>query len=203
MSGFRSRFPTVTPWTTDQDLPDIVFRACFATVSRVEASAGPPGPGGAPGPAALSVRRTPARAGRHGAGRAARGVLIVSVQVAGAGRRQSGPGPACSVSRGRPGRVPGRPAAPRGPSSRAGPRRARWVIGAAAAWPHPVPSVTLPRWHRAAGRPHIRRRPGARRGAGRRPVPAERVAATAVRRRCARGPAAADARRAGGGVWNR
>ena len=29
MSGFRSRFPTVTRWTTDQDLPDIVFRPCF------------------------------------------------------------------------------------------------------------------------------------------------------------------------------
>jgi hypothetical protein len=32
MSGFRSRFPTVTPWTTDQDLSDIVFRPCFTSV---------------------------------------------------------------------------------------------------------------------------------------------------------------------------
>jgi hypothetical protein len=75
MSGFRSRFPTVTPWTTDQDLPDIVFRPCFmAIVNELEPArpsgaarhrAGPPGrrrpaprepaPGGTdrtPGPAA-------------------------------------------------------------------------------------------------------------------------------------------------------
>ena len=40
MSGFRSRFPTVTPQTTDRDLPDIVFRICFRHV----ASRPPPGP---------------------------------------------------------------------------------------------------------------------------------------------------------------
>jgi hypothetical protein len=52
MSGFRLRFPTVTPWTTDRDLPDIVFRACFAIVLSDRGQvglggrrAGPRGPG--------------------------------------------------------------------------------------------------------------------------------------------------------------
>jgi len=60
MSGFRSRFPTVTPWTTDQDLSDIVFRPCFRSVVSEFAPAGrlaPQdavrcGPGGARRPAA-------------------------------------------------------------------------------------------------------------------------------------------------------
>ncbi len=43
MSGFRLRFPTVTPWTTDRDLPDIVFRACFLNVVTEQGWAGPGG----------------------------------------------------------------------------------------------------------------------------------------------------------------
>jgi hypothetical protein len=50
MSGFRLRFPTVTPWTTDRDLPDIVFRACFTIVlsdrGQVDLSRRRPGPRG-------------------------------------------------------------------------------------------------------------------------------------------------------------
>jgi hypothetical protein len=54
MSGFRSRFPTVTPWTTDQDLPDIVFRPCFTAVAGALEPAGPAG----------AARRQAARLGR-------------------------------------------------------------------------------------------------------------------------------------------
>ena len=43
MSGFRSRFPTVTRWTTDQDLPDIVFRPCFTLAAGEFAPACPVG----------------------------------------------------------------------------------------------------------------------------------------------------------------
>ena len=72
MSGFRSRFPTVTPWTTDQDLSDIVFRPCF--ISVVSEFVSPCPAGGARRPAARPGRCPPAcrgltpRPGGSGAG---------------------------------------------------------------------------------------------------------------------------------------
>ena len=70
MSGFRSRFPTVTRWTTDQDLPDIVFRPCFTSVAGGRVPACPPGrrnaPGGAARAATAGAPRARSRAGRIG-----------------------------------------------------------------------------------------------------------------------------------------
>jgi hypothetical protein len=74
MDGFRSRFPTVTPWTTDRDLLDIVFRPCFTSVVSER---GPACPSGAETrPAARPGRRPPTRRGPD------------------PGRGGSGPGPA-------------------------------------------------------------------------------------------------------------
>ena len=81
MSGFRSRFPTVTRWTTDQDLPDIVFRPCFTPA----ASEPVPGrPSTAARRLAAPARRSAAypsgagQAGRSPGGAAAR---LASLQV--------------------------------------------------------------------------------------------------------------------------
>ena len=93
MSGFRSRFPTVTPWTTDR----ICRTSCFVPVSRSIASElgrpvhlAPQGarrrrPGGAPG------RVTRSGAGRIGGWRAARTASRLTAVTAVGARSGSGP----------------------------------------------------------------------------------------------------------------
>jgi hypothetical protein len=103
MSGFRSRFPTVTPWTTDQDLPDIVFRPCFTPVvselgracssgaaTRLATQSGRPPEG----------RREPGPGrGGSGAGPVARVTCLTFPQVTDMAARRAGSSPARTVNR--------------------------------------------------------------------------------------------------------
>jgi hypothetical protein len=103
MSGFRSRFPTVTPWTTDQDLPDIVFRPCFTSVVS-EFVPGPSGcAAGAPkwrGPgAACRPAASPLRGGADQARTADVAASLALPQVTEHDERPAGPSPARTVNR--------------------------------------------------------------------------------------------------------
>jgi hypothetical protein len=103
MSGFRSRFPTVTPWTTDQDLPDIVFRPCFTVVAGALEPAGPAGAArrqaARPG-RCVPARREPAPR-RDGSGAQVGGATarLALPQVTDAEGERGGSGPAATVDR--------------------------------------------------------------------------------------------------------
>ena len=112
MSGFRSRFPTVTPQTTDLDLPDIVFRPCF--IPGISTRAGRPGQA-AHGAARTGPAGNPAggRAGwpRPGtAGTAPRPPFVQVTALFTRHRRRVWPGLAVpGLRRARPGPDVGRP----------------------------------------------------------------------------------------------
>jgi hypothetical protein len=73
MCGFRSRFPTVTRWTTDQDLPDIVFRRCFTPVASEFAPACPAAAARRLAAPASRGAANPSGEGQAGRSRGARG----------------------------------------------------------------------------------------------------------------------------------
>jgi hypothetical protein len=141
MSGFRSRFPTVTPQTTDLDQPDIVFRPCFASGDPGPAPDGPAGaprgradrPGGSPRPAAGQAGRRAGVGrdrGRGGPDPVRAGHSMVRVTLPGALAGSGGPGQAaCEAGpgAGRPGAPPvracteGVPSRPRDRAGNPGP----------------------------------------------------------------------------------
>jgi hypothetical protein len=103
MSGFRSRFPTVTPWTTDPDLPDIVFRPCFTTVVSELVPACPSGAAKAlSGRCPDGAGRAAASPPRGGAARAPGGRRASATRAAAGHRHRGRPGRLRSGAHGEP-----------------------------------------------------------------------------------------------------